>query len=153
MTQNVAQIGVVSDGTMRVVDLVPKFLDQLKELDEERCTSFCSYNKDELDVIFDSEDDYGLSADMYWILDELFSMLNEYCPPFVYFGASIGDGASYGYFVSDDALDDAVRFNELLKLKPGEEIPEDCDAEYVLFSDDKGFDELCDVDGNVIWSI
>lgn len=85
-------IGSWSHGTMREEDLIPSFLDLLGQLDPERRTQV---EADNADILVDEEDrgeDWEEQASMF-LNEDLFNILNEYAPPFFYFGANEGDGS------------------------------------------------------------
>jgi hypothetical protein len=98
-----AEIGSVSHGTMRTEDLIPVFVEALDDLKESESLSD-SPNKEryarldrmlgEIEQRMERED-YHCSEDAEHDLESLFEALNEYAPPFCYFGAHEGDGADY----------------------------------------------------------
>lgn len=95
-TDNVAEEGSVSHGTMLPGDLIPAFLSMLKHLDPDRAKSI---EEEYEDVIRDPD---GADADVENdLLERLFDILDEYSPNGCYFGAHEGDGSDYGYWVSD----------------------------------------------------
>jgi len=49
---------------------------------------------------------YYESDESEWDLDALTDALNEYAPDHFYFGSYPGDGADYGYWLSDSFQDD-----------------------------------------------
>ena len=83
---------------MRPEDLVPSFLWELEHQDkltrEHRKLISEINSRIDTDDYYDSDDaDYDLGA--------LFDALQEYCMPYFYFGAHPGDGADYGYWLSE----------------------------------------------------
>lgn len=88
--------GTVSWGTMRPEDLIPRFVDTLKEL---HCQDSIVKEAEAIED-FDNADAEDLDA----ILDYLFEHLSEHAPKGCYFGAHEGDGADYGFwaFESED---------------------------------------------------
>lgn len=97
-------LGTVSHGTMRPQDLIPRFLDVLREVDPARYEAYVAnplgaipaYVHDEGD---DSE--WWTSEDAGYLLGELFEALNDAAPEGVYFSAHEGDGADYGFWMDD----------------------------------------------------
>ena len=129
-----AQIGSISHGTMREEDLIPVFLDTLEELDPERAVGFKEVadldiiESNEYGVCYNDEDDIGgLSSQelALHILDDLFTALDEYAPPYCYFGAHPGDGADYGFWPDIERVKEAVRDGELKSIEDPSELPED----------------------------
>ena len=98
---------VLSSDTMREEDLIPTFTRFIKEHAEEQNHDLIK-RANELKRIkkpgysgfyYEDEDD----AD--WILEELFDALEKIAPDGCYFGAHEGDGACYGFWLSDDTDD------------------------------------------------
>lgn len=98
MEAKTAQPGSVSHGTLRTEDLIPRFLDVLKELDPDRheAESY-AYGHDVACGLASVEEN---DANM---LESLFDVLNEYAPVGHYFGAHPGDGSDFGFWPCDDA--------------------------------------------------
>ena len=101
-------IGSYSSGTMRPEDLIPCFMDALREV----------ATRDDLKFLRDARarrDEYGYheTEDASFDLDELFVRLDAHCPPYCYFGASDGGGADYGCWVSWDVLEEDRKSGEI----------------------------------------
>lgn len=145
------QIGSVSSGTMQPEDLVPNLYYVLGQIDKKRADAFATeYLADTLDA-----EEYLESLDE--ACDALFNILEEYAPPYCYFGAHEGDVADYGFWVSWDAIEDATRDGEILKVNAGDEWTEkDVLADgcsYVLEKNDHGNVTLFTPDGKEVWSV
>jgi hypothetical protein len=116
-------IGSVSSGTMNPDDLIPAFLDALRDLDPERAEA--------IENEFKSEDpgaDWDASVEND-LLDALFDALNEHAAPYFYFGAHPGDGADYGFWLGDlDCFDG-------LKVSDTSEVPDDYSGEVLRVND------------------
>lgn len=105
-TNNKVSLGSISHGTMRPEDLIETFADVLESLDVDKaytdliqeCNAMMG-RLDEGDLTEKEIDDLG-----YLINEQLFDALNEFCPPYTYFGAHPGDGADYGFWPAIDAL-------------------------------------------------
>jgi hypothetical protein len=150
------QLGSVSSGTMREEDLIPCFVDLLDEL----------YLSDEVPTVNKElqkikqrmlKDDYYESEDVSYDLNEfLFDALNEFAPPFCYFGSYPGDGADYGFWVSQDSIEDAILAEEMLKVDDLSEVPFRYEG-YVLLISDHGNQTLYSTQSwgklTEIWSI
>ena len=80
--------GSVSEGTMLLVNLFPKFVDVLEGIDPGQAEEF----KTEYEEAIDDGEDLG------YILDDLFDALDQIAPDGHYFGASTADRASYGFW-------------------------------------------------------
>jgi hypothetical protein len=157
-----ADIGSVSHGTMRTEDLIPAFVERLDDLKQAESLSD-SPDKERygrLDNMLSAteqrmeREDYYASEDAVCDLEALFEALNEFSPPFCYFGAHEGDGSDYGFWLSDDAIEDAIHDGEIVKVDAGDEWPEDLSAGYVLEVNDHGNMALYDAqDRQEQWSI
>jgi len=125
------KIGTVSIGTMLVEDLVDTFAAELELLGGK-----------ETDIIKEAYNyDFSGSGDedevAVGILEVLMDDLNDIAPPFMYFGASEGDGSDFGFWPDFDALEMAVIDKEVLKLDAGSEIPEGYVGD-IMFVNDHG---------------
>lgn len=98
--------GSISTGTMRGEDLIPAFADTLARLD--KAGDYKGLLAEARAISDFASDDAGA------VLEELFDALNSFAPDYGYFGAHPGDGADYGFWLSDDwdrmAKDDGVLF-------------------------------------------
>jgi hypothetical protein len=105
MTDTRATFGTISSGTMLPEDLIPAFSlhlsfiiflgGSLKDLDrgtpeEKKLLTECH-----------EMEDYDTETAGY-VLAELFEALDSHAPQYGYFGAHPGDGANYGFWLSDD---------------------------------------------------
>lgn len=100
MTKKAATPGSVSWGTMRPQDLIPRFLEELKGLDEDRYAEYMERIPE--DAWDDEEHSWWTSEDASDLLHELFDVLDEYAPEGYYFGSHPGDGSDYGFWPIDD---------------------------------------------------
>jgi hypothetical protein len=98
-----AHLGTISHGTLRPEDLIPTFADELARLNPSHPSIVDAR-------AMDAETD-PYAAEM---VDELIDALNDYAPDYCYFGAHPGDGADFGFWLSEDwqqqAEDDGVLF-------------------------------------------
>ena len=114
-----ATIGSISSGTMRNEDLAKAFLAELDYLEHPYAAL---YRRDwEINVSEDETDEELASA----LVHAMFEALDECAPPYVYFGAHFGDGADYGFWPCDDAMemaaDDGCQIvSDLADVKHGE---------------------------------
>lgn len=88
---------VVSDGTLKPEDLIPKFLNALKHNE----TAHAKFLKDNPEILeiqsWGDVDDETKSM----LVDELTDALNDIAPDGYFFGASDGDGACFGFWQVD----------------------------------------------------
>ena len=151
------EIGTISHGTMLTQDLIPVFVTELKRLDPEfdsspfdmEVTVYADEDEDE-----DEDEDDIEDYDSDELLSELFDKLNEWAPPYCYFGAHPGDGSDYGFWPEEDfqqrAKEDGVEsFTDLA------DIPDDYEGEYAIVVNDHGNTTLYKVrhEWDEVWSI
>lgn len=87
----------VSRGTMRTQDLIPAFMDVIRDTPEyvQVMNAVPAYAMD------DKEADWWDSDDAAGLLESLFDMLEGCSPEDYYFGAHPGDGSDYGFWKMD----------------------------------------------------
>jgi hypothetical protein len=128
-------IGSISSATMRPDDLIPTFLSELATQMREgpRIKGHAKLWR-AIDKRSDKPNYYE-SEDADWDLESLFDALNGYAGPYFYFGANEGDGADYGFWLSMDSIDEAVRCKDLLKVGDLADVPSDYRGEVLLVND------------------
>lgn len=103
---------VVSDGTMRSEDLIPKFLNVLKVYGKDVYDKYVGENPEVLDLSAMDDETMG------WVVDELFDKLNEIAPEGYSFGSQDGDGACYGFWSVD--ADERKKCEDVPEIKVGD---------------------------------
>ncbi len=92
-----ANVGSISSGTMHSEDLIPTFLDELEYYAKR------NHRKEHLALVKCIRED--MDKPNYFDSDlneELFDALQEYALPYFHFGSHPGDGADYGFWLSED---------------------------------------------------
>lgn len=118
-------MGSISSGTMREEDLIPTFTWELRSLAKQ--SGIVSRKQRSTHLALTKEitkraesEDYYESEDAGSDLNEsLFDALGEYAGPYFYFGSHPGDGADYGFWLSEGFEDDF----DGLKVSDTSEIP------------------------------
>lgn len=166
-------LGSVSHGTMRPEDLIPTFMDVLDDI-RERIAAPGSVSEhpealaqrvqtvSRLDDLLGAmeqrqqADDYYETESADWDLEELFTVLAEFAPPYCHFGAHEGDGADYGFWPSLDSLRDDTdnEFGPVYSVESGTAwesagLPEG--VEYVCEVTDHGNVALYSRSGELLW--
>lgn len=150
MTKHSASLGSISSGTMRPEDLHESFTAALAYLDSKRAKAFdAEYVTPETDEDADGFDADALDEFYADAVNALFDILGEYAPDYCYFGAHEGNGSDYGFWVSWDSLDDAVRYGEIDK---GEDTPDFPHDKPFLQVNDHGNATLYSADGVELWA-
>jgi hypothetical protein len=129
-------IGSVSSGTMRPEDLLPCLMSELDSI-----RPLQKAHRKLLREIRERMDAAELLGLNYFELEdharedieELETALQDYCLPYFYFGAHPGDGADFGYWLSEGFTEDF----EGLKVSDTSEIPTGYTGE-VLHVNDHG---------------
>jgi len=120
-----ATIGTISHGTLRPEDLLRAFADELEYLDADGKYA-------ELIAEARAGDD---------VVAELEDALNEFAPPYCYFGAHPSDGADFGFWPDMDAI------AELPLVADPADVPEGTECAFV---NDHGNVTVYGADGRVI---
>lgn len=136
-------IGSISHGTMRSEDLIDAFAWELKHcatkeaplsLDHAKllgeADAWLSVDTDAEDFDADQHEQDGSD-----LVEEFFDALNEYAPPYCYFGANEGDGSDYGFWPSIDQMEEDARSGELLKVNDLSEVPAGYNGQVMLVND------------------
>jgi len=109
-----ANIGSISSGTLRPEDLVDAFASELAALYKYTNTRMPPHVKEMLATIDKLDEIDFEDGDADEFVEELAQELEHFAPPFAYFGASEGDGADFGFWISGDSLRDAIHDGEVL---------------------------------------
>lgn len=140
-TQYKASIGTISHGTLRAEDLIDSFLDELNRLASAKADSILADYEDYEAACEDEDHDFWTN-DADEMVNALQDALNEYAPPFCYFGATEGDGSDFGFWPSLDNIDED---GDVVKV---ESVPS-----YILQVNDHGNATLYEVSVKEVWSI
>jgi hypothetical protein len=126
-----AELGSISHGTLRTEDLLSSFADALEYLAD---TNAQAIGNDEhvkyAQLIEDARNPDNTDAEPEELVEELIDALQEFAPPYSYFGAHEGDGADFGFWIQFDALDE--EFTSKAGNK-GDELPCACCCEHSEF--------------------
>ena len=127
-------MGSVSHGTLRSEDLIPDFMSELQWLANIHKRSDHIKLCKEITARMEEDECYEVyyaSDDSEYDLEALFDALNEYAAPYFYFGAHPGDGADYGYWLSENMEYDF----DGLKVSDLSEVPKDYAGEIIHIND------------------
>jgi hypothetical protein len=124
-----AQFGSISSGTLRTEDLLESFADELEYQLKRQTRSF--KRKAYRALINEARRVNPEGEDASCVVDELQDALQDFSPPYAYFGAHPGDGADFGYWVDDMDNFDGLRVDDT------SEVPADYSGE-VLHVNDHG---------------
>ena len=124
-------MGSVSCATMRPEDLIPAFV---YELANQKPLRRDHYKLSQEISARMNKDGYYQTDDADYDLEELFDALNEYCAPYFYFGAHPGDGADYGYWLSED-FEQRFEDDGGLKVNDLADVPRAYTGEVLLVND------------------
>jgi len=160
------QLGSISTGTLRQQDLLSAFAQTLSSLESTKF--YAEVGPDSLELYHGSElvrqapamldalDNTtplatGAVSNPYVgeYLDWLTDALQEYCPPFVYFGTLEGDGADFGFWPDRDAIEEIMP----LDRNVGEGDDEITIDGVIVQVSDHGNVTVMDMERNVLWSV
>ena len=100
----------VSHGTMRLQDLIPRYMDGIRDTPE----YVQLMNVVPAHAVEDDNAEWWNSEDAISLLEDLEDTLENYAPEGYYFGAHPGDGSDYGYWkmetVTELTTDDKKKF-------------------------------------------
>ena len=135
-----APFGTVSHGTLRTEDLLDSFARELEWQVQRNADYFQSDDvrraeRDRLlSLVWDARECDPESEDADYLVNEsLPDALQAFAPAYSYFGAHCGDGSDFGFWLSDDALEDF----DGLRVADTSEVPADYCGE-VLHVNDHG---------------
>lgn len=111
-------IGSVSEGTLRLEDLIPCLLGALEPLHLSKYERrIVRTTRHDLEHFNEEEREAYFESDALYDYDDLMSIAQNHSPALCYFGCAEGDGSSIGCWPDWDAVDEAVRCGELTMTK------------------------------------
>lgn len=144
--------GTIIHATLRLEDLIPAFAEELEIQVKAAAPHLGALNPDHSQLVVDAaewikqNEDNGEDHEPFGrphhfvdgdeLLGELSDALNEYAPPYAYFGAHEGDGSDFGYWLNPDFQRD-FRDSDGLEVSDTSEVPADYTGE-VLHVNDHG---------------
>ena len=139
------QLGSISTGTLLIEDIFPAYLDQLDKLSPNSPLSKEVWAYMETGALLEEH------ANAWCIVEQIDLLLNELCPPFVYFGTLEGDGADFGFWPDMD------RLNEEMRNTTSDFQADNCwtltDDGVIVQVSDHGNVTVMDMERNVLWSV
>jgi len=123
-----AIIGSISHATMREEDLIPSFLNELEYLNNNKHAYKVVINEGKKIVekgVYDTDDT------SFYLNETLFNALNDFAPPYHYFGSHCGDGSDFGFWLNDNIEYDF----DGLKVEDTRKVPEDYTGEVLHIND------------------
>ncbi len=119
--------GSVSSGTMRTEDLLDAFAYE--------CRQWGGRKGKKLAREYDAINEEQVSGEEgSYLLEDMFDLLNEVAPPYGYFAAHEGDGADFGWWLSE-GWEDAVRDGEAIKVNDSADVPTGYRGEVFIVND------------------
>ena len=157
----VTDLGSISSATLRTEDLLEAFADALENIvrdeqsDEQYGEMMAPVNeaRELLDKGPDTWTEEEHEAASWLVNEDLMEALNEHAPDLCYFGAHPGDGADFGYWVSDDAIRDGIHDGDILEVCDARDADRRDIPQYVYHVNDHGNATLYRIQLEEIWSI
>jgi hypothetical protein len=127
-------LGQFSNGTLLAHDIARAILDAFGGVHDNFLSAETAFD---LQNVADQEEDVAEFADE--LIAEAMDELQEHAPPFCYVGSHEGDGACFGVWVSQDAIDDGVADGEIIRISDLSELDgAETDANYAVLVNDHG---------------
>jgi hypothetical protein len=126
-------IGSVSCGTMRHEDLIPAFL---YEAGQHRLSKANRAEVRRIEAASKVEGYYDSEESYYDMVESLMEILESVAGPFFYFGSHPGDGADYGFWLSEE-WEESLTDDGGIKVSDLAEVPAD-HVGYVAVVNDHG---------------
>jgi len=125
--------------------LVHDALEVLEQFDEAGATRL----REQVDGL---EDEFADDTEtLVNLLDQVFSALSKFCPPYTFFGRSEGDGSSYGCWPDIERLREDVKYGDhVLFVDPDRLLPTEF-PEGIKYVWRGEYDELLDRTGRNVW--
>lgn len=94
----------ISHATLNPRDLIPAFLDALREYHPSAYAQFLltPFGPVPSYVVEDPDSDWWYSEEASWLMEDLFDALGDAAPDGYYFGAHPGDGSDFGFWGCED---------------------------------------------------
>ena len=140
-----ASFGSVSTGTLRTADLLDAFADELEYQVQCNAELPLSHRESLLNMVWDAREIDPDHEDADEILNDLQDALQEFAPPYSYFGANEGDGADFGFWPSMESVEELPIVESFDEAKA---LGEDC-----RIVSDHGNVTVVGGDGKEIWSV
>ena len=161
-----ASFGSISSGTLRTEDVLAAFADELERIIRAAAAN-CGIREpetlDQYQLVRDARallergsDDWTdgeREAATRLVREGLKDALNEYAPPYCYFGARPGDGADFGFWLDEDALRAAIRDGDILEVVDQRDAERSVIPEHLYRVNARGNATLYDLHLDEIWSI
>jgi hypothetical protein len=98
------ETGSLIHGTHRPQDLIPAFLEEVRNRDPGHYEGFMAtpFGPIPAHAMEDEDAEWWMSEDAAYLLEELFDILDEAAPEGYRFGAHEGDGSDFGYWPIED---------------------------------------------------
>ena len=135
---------IISSGTLRPTDLIDAMARSLLEVSKsteiiKRMHECIGYTQ-----ALEASDSGYSDPHLEWLdeaFEELSELMNDYAPPFCYFGAHEGNGSDYGFWPIDEIEEDG----KVIEVK-------DHAPEYILVINERGNRSLYQVELEEVWS-
>lgn len=134
-----ATIGSISHGTLRSEDLVQTFADTLESLasqeGDRKHDELLLNAREWLRQGLAGRVGGGHERDGLEFTEELSNALQEFAPPYCYFGANEGDGSDFGFWPDMFALDCDCADGEVLPVRDLSQVPDSWEGPVWLVND------------------
>jgi hypothetical protein len=162
----IVSLGSISTGTLRTEDLLAAFADELERIIRAAAAN-CGIREpetlDQFQLVRDARallekgsDDWTggeHQAATRLVREGLKDALNEYAPPYCYFGPRPGDGGDFGFWLDEDALRAAIHDGDVLEVVDQRDAERRVVPEFLYRVNARGNATLYDLHLDEIWSL
>ena len=96
------QTGSIIHGTMRPQDLIPAFMDVVRDYAPAVYEQLTVCNAIPAYAAEDEDSEWWNSDSASYLIEQLWDTLNDHAPEGHYFGSHPGDGSDYGFWLVED---------------------------------------------------
>lgn len=97
---------IISEGTFRIQDLLPKYLNILRDIAPEEYQQLmipaCGFSCIPSYVLEDEDDEWWNSESAAFLMESIIDIISNHTPEGYYFGSHEGDGACIGFWSNSD---------------------------------------------------
>lgn len=123
LERSVLSLGCISPGILETSEIIMLCFDLLNETSESYAQSIRDnyYTNDRiiLELVWGNDIPEGMEDDAEELKEAIVDALQDFCPPFCYFGSHLGNKSDYGVWFNSEEFDEACHAGEVVMLLDG----------------------------------